>query len=124
MKTKSLLFILFTATLFAIGTIITLLFNTAPTETATIATLYISIFVAILGVIFFGFYGYNYYNHASTPPWKSTAASLRWGFLTGCFVVVSLMLSSYSALNTPTFLVLIVATIIVEFVWRKRKSVA
>ncbi|MEX0594777.1 MAG: hypothetical protein WD157_01610, partial [Patescibacteria group bacterium] len=90
MKTKVLVFLIFTVTLFAIGTLVTILFNMPPDNRSVLAMFYTCVFLLIFGAVFFIGYGVNHYRFQALPPWQQTASVFRYGALLGLFVVLNL----------------------------------
>lgn len=123
MKTKVLLFIIFTATLFALGTIITLMFNSAPETGSVLTVFYTAVFTLIFGLVFFGGYWINHSRFQALPPWQQTASVLRYGFLLGLLVVLLILVSAYVGLSVPLFLVLLSLIAFAEILWRKRRAI-
>lgn len=123
MKTKALLFLLFTLTLFAAGTLVTLLFNLPPAGIKTLTLFYGAIFLLIFGLVFFVGYGVNRYRFQALPPWQQTATVSRYGILLGALTVLSLVVSAYIGLSWPLFIVLIALVVFSEVLWRKRKAI-
>lgn len=123
MKTKVLLFIIFTATLFALGTIITLMFNSPPESASVLAMFYFAVFVLVFGIVFFVGYGVNHSRFQALPPWQQTASVLRYGLLLGLLTVLVVLVSAYVGLSTPLFLVLLSLVVLAEILWRKRKAI-
>lgn len=120
MKTKTILFALFAVTLFAIGTTVTLLFNSAPTEQNLISYFFLSLFVSIFGLFFFVALVINFFRFHSTPPWQSTLASGRYSVLLALFLTLSLLLRSYKLWNIATGIVLFVIVVVLDLLWRGR----
>lgn len=120
MKTKSLLFFIFAATLFAGGTTITVIFNTAPTTPNVLWLFYISLFVTLFGLLFLILFIRSYITHRIMPPWQETAGNLRLSILVGLFMVLLLSLRAYRLLTTPTLLALSAAFILANIAWTKR----
>jgi hypothetical protein len=120
MKTKALLFLIFAVTVFAFGTLITVLFNTAPIGTNVVALLYISLLTTLFGLIFFATYGFFYLRLQAMPSWQATATALRLGSLGATLLVLSLMIRSLNLLNSLTFLILIILTVATELMMRRR----
>lgn len=123
MKTRVLLFVIFTTTLLAAGTLATLLFNVPPTEARTLTLFYSSLFLLIFGLVFFSGYGINQYRFQALPPWEQTATVSRYGALLALLMVLSLLVSAYVGLSWPLFIVLVVLVIFSEILWRKRKAI-
>lgn len=120
MKTKVLLFLLFTLTAFAIGTVVTLLFNTAPTSKEIIALFYISLFATIFGLVFFTIYSFFYLRLQAIPPWLSTVSAIRLGVVTAGLITVLLAVRSVEMLNTATFVILVVLAGVAELLLRRK----
>lgn len=124
MRTKVLLFTIFSATLFAFGAVVSLLFETTPDSRTILLIFYASLFVLIFGVVFFAGYGINYYRFRAVPPWQQTATVFRYGFLLGLLTVLTLLVSAYIGLNWPLFLVLLALITLLEVLWRRRRGVS
>ncbi len=123
MKTKVLLFFLFALTLFAAGTLITLLFNVPPTGWQVLALFYGALFLLIFGLVFFTGYGVNRYRFQALPPWQQTATVSRYGILLGVLTVLCLLVSAYIGLSWPLFIVLLAFIACAELLWRRRKAI-
>ena|SRR5579872_3601946 len=122
MRTKILLFFVFTITLLAIATVITLLFNSAPDNLYILISFYGSIMVSVAGIVFFIFYGIAFYNYEATPPWQITSNSIRYSILAAIFVALILLLSSHRLLNWFTSITMLLTVIAAELLWRRRKQ--
>lgn len=120
MKTRALLFFLFTLSVFAIGTVITVLFNTVPTNTEVIALLYLSLFVAVFGAVFFTTYLFSYLRAQALPGWEQTLSSLRLGTVLGAMVITLLAIRSINLLNIPTFIIIVLLTFAAEIMLRRK----
>lgn len=120
MKTKALLFSLFTVTLLAVGTLITVFFNTAPTTRDIVWLFYVSLFVSCFGLIFLGLFLANYIKDRSTPPWQTTLANFRYATIGAIFIAVMLALRSHEVLNFASGIVIIIGLIMAELVWRRK----
>lgn len=120
MKTKVLLFIIFALSVFAIGTVITVLFNTAPTSADVIALFYVALLVTLFGLIFFSVYSFYYLRLQAIPSWQSTVSALRLGLVGALLAVAILAIRSINYLNTATFIVLCLLAVATELVLRKR----
>lgn len=123
MKTRVLLFLLFVVTLFAAGTLVTVLFNTAPNTREIIALFYTALFCTVFGLIFFTSYGVAALRYQGLPDWHSTVASLRLGLVGGLFVGILSAIQSVQLLNTATFIILIILAVAGELMLRKRLAV-
>ncbi len=120
MKTKVLIFLIFTISVFAIGTLITVLFNTAPTSRDVIALFYLALFASIFGVAFFINYGFNYLKFQALPSWNSTAGALRLSTVISVLGCVMLSVRSVKLLNWITFVILIILAVAAELILRRR----
>ena len=120
MRTKSLIFSIFTILLFALGLLITVIFNMTPDTTTVLVMFYASLFFSVFGLIFFTFYLVQYKQSETLPPWSRTVAALRWAFLTSLTAVIILMLKSVDLLNAATLAIIIVATFTGEVLLRRK----
>ncbi|QQG50108.1 MAG: hypothetical protein HZB70_00790 [Candidatus Berkelbacteria bacterium] len=120
MKTKVLLFLIFAVTIFALGTVVTVLFNTAPTSADVIALFYLALLVAVFGIIFFATYSFHYLKLQAIPSWQSTIGAMRLGLVGGLLIIALLAIRSVDYLNTATFIVLFLLAIATELILRKR----
>ena len=120
MKTRVLLFLFFTITIFALGTVISILFNTAPTSREIIALLYFALFTTIFGVVFFAVYSFHYLRQQAIPSWQSTLTAVRLGLVIGLLVDILLAIRSVNLLNTATFIILVLIAVAAELLLRKR----
>jgi|GEM_PF-1911798 len=120
MKTRVLLFLLFTITVFAIGTLVTVLFNTTPSSTGVVALFYTSFFATLFGLIFFSVYGLAYLRLQAIPNWQSTLTALRLGVVGSTLFSVLLAIRSVNLLNLATFIILVILAVAAELVMRKR----
>jgi len=120
MKTKTLVFIVFTMMLCALATLLTVIFNTAPSTFESIVLFYAALSGSLFGLIFLGFYFVNYWKFSLTPPWQTTLLGIRIAVLTTLLVVASLLLQASHSLNLFVFAILVVALAILELIWRRR----
>lgn len=123
MKTRVLLFLLFVVTLFAAGTLVTVLFNTAPNTREVIALFYTALVCTVFGVIFFTSYGVAALRYQGLPDWHSTVAALRLGLVGGMFVGIMAAIQSVRLLNTATFIILVILAVAGELMLRKRLAI-
>jgi hypothetical protein len=122
MKTRVLLFIIFAVSVFAFGTLVTTLFNTAPIENEVIVMFYLALFVALFGLTFFITYGFYYLRLQATPNWQSTLFALRLGTIAGLLAVILLAIQSVNLLNAATFIILLVLSVVAELIMRRRTA--
>ncbi|HSX42027.1 MAG TPA: hypothetical protein VLE93_01615 [Candidatus Saccharimonadales bacterium] len=120
MKTKAILFGLFAVTLFSVGTTVTLIFNSAPTDHQLISYFFLSLFVSLFGAFFFIQLAINFFRFHATPPWQSTLASGRIAVLLSAFLTLALLLRSYKLWNVATGIVLFVIVVVLDMLWRGR----
>lgn len=120
MRTRLLIFCMFSLTLFALATLITLIFNTAPVDYQIISAFYVSAVLSVFGLIFLAAYGFVYLRNQSLPSWRVTSTLFRFSFYAGLLSVMSLLLRSYKLLNFATLMVLITALFLAELFLKKR----
>lgn len=120
MKTRVLLFLLFVITLVAAGTLITVVFNSAPNTGEIIALFYLSLIGTIFGLVFFALYGFRALRFQAIPDWQSTLWALRMGAITGVLTAVMLAIRSVRLLNLATFIILIILALMSELMMRRR----
>lgn len=120
MKTRVLLFLLFVTTLIAGGTLITVLFNTAPTTTEIILLFYCSLTTTVFGLVFFALYGLAALRFQGLPDWQSTISALRIGVIAGVFSAILLAIQSVSFLNLATFIIVLILALACELMLRRR----
>lgn len=123
MKNKLLFFVIFSVTLFALATTITLLFNTAPDTPAIIATFYISALLTIFGLIYSTLNAIQYFRFRSTAPWQSTLFNLRLACIVSLVLIVYLLMNVYNIFNVATALVVLALSVVSELLWRRRKGI-
>lgn len=119
MRTRILLFFIFAITLFAIGTTVTLLFNSAPENRGIIVGLYVAIYISIFGCMSLAFYGYNRYQYEATPPWKATSASIKYSLLASLFVAIILFLGSKGLLNWFSAITMLIIMAVLALLWNR-----
>ena len=120
MKTKATLFIIFTVMLFAFGVLITTLFNTAPTTKDAILMFYISGYLVLFGLLFYGQYIFRWLKDRSTPASLTITGMVRSSLIIDLFLLIILAFRAGGVLNLATAMVLIVAAFIVMLVTKKR----
>lgn len=120
MKTKILLFSVFTITLLAIGTVITVLFNTAPETKDVIWLFYTATFFFLSGLAFLVMYLVSYLRFRLTPAAQTIANSLRYSALFGLCVIALIALGANNSLNWLIGLIVIGAMVIADLLWRRR----
>lgn len=118
MKTKTILFGLFALTLFSVGTTITLLFNSAPTDRQLVSYFFLSLFISLFGAFFFIQLAISFFRFHATPPWQSTLNGGRYSILLSLFLTLSLLLRSYKLWNVATGIVLFAIVVILDLLWR------
>lgn len=120
MKTRVLLFILFVIVLVCAGTLVTVVFNSAPTTREVIALFYLSLIGTLFGLVFFPLYIFWSLRFQSLPDWQTTQFALRIGVITGVFAAVALAIRSVELLNAATVIILLVLAVFTELISRKR----
>lgn len=120
MRTKVLLFLLFVITLSALGTLVTVIFNTAPTTREIIALFYLSLIISVFGLTFFAIYGFAALRMQAIPDWQSTLGAFRLGAIVGVFSAITLAIQSVKLLNVATFVILLILALASELILRRR----
>lgn len=120
MKTKILLFSIFAITLFAIGSAITVLFNTAPTTRDVIWLFYTATLFSLFGLAFLTMYLVSYLRFRLTPSSQTISNSLRYSTLFGLCVVALIALGANNSLNWLIGLIVVGVMIIADLLWRRR----
>lgn len=122
MKTRVLLFLIFAIMVFALGTVVTVLFNTAPTSNDIVALFYISLFCTLFGITFFAVYSVSYLRLQALPDWQSTASALRLATVLAALISALLLIRSVNLLNAATFIILIILAVASELILRRRSA--
>lgn len=120
MKTRVIYFIIFTLTLCALGTVLTLLFNWQPKNAEIISAFFLSFFLLVGGGLFMILSLVSYWRYRTTPAWQSTLTSARWSILLAGFLSLALLLRSYRLWNLATGITLAVVFIVLDLLWRRR----
>lgn len=123
MKTKALLFTLFAVTLFAVGTLVTVFFNTAPTTRDVIWLFYATFLISTFGLMFFGFFIAAYIKNRAIPAWQTTASCFRYAAILAVLFTVLITLNSHQVLNFASALVIIIALGLAELIWRRKGAI-
>jgi hypothetical protein len=122
MKSKILLFSLFSVTLFALATTITLVFNTAPDSPKLIVGFFASVLVTVFGLIYLLIYGLQYWRYRSVAPWQATLLNLRLSFIGAMTFVALLLMSAYEIVTPATVIIVLIIAVLTELVWRRRTA--
>lgn len=121
MKNRILLFTIFTVTLFSLGLLMTVLFNTTPADRSSILLLYCALGLGLIGVIFFAQYITALIaGHSSGSLWQTILSQLRFSTIATALLVTLLLLQASRLLNIASAVVLIVLAIMAELILRKR----
>ncbi len=120
MKTRVLLFFLFSVTVFAVGTLITVLFNTAPATSEVIALFYTSLLLTVFGLVFFLIYGLASLRFQAIPDWRTTTGAFRMSGITAVLTAVILGIQSVSLLNAATLIILVLLAAAAELLLRRK----
>lgn len=123
MKTKALLFVIFTIFLFALGVLVTTLFNTAPVTLDAVAMLYASLGLTLYGLIFFMFMVFVRLQTQVTPGLSTIKSLLRLTFVVDALIIILLALKANDVLSWPTAIVLAVVAMIIGVVMKRRKNI-
>jgi len=120
MKARAALFIVFTLTLFAMGVLITTLFNTAPSTRDALPLFYVSALIFLFGLVFLSSFAFYWFRHRVIPVGLTLNLIIRLSIVTDLFVLALLALEASNVLSWATSLVLLVAAIIGMFIFRKK----
>ena len=120
MKYKLALFSIFTISIFALGVLITTLFNTAPVATENVIMFYISLFLTFFGIIFFLLHLLARRKYGETMSMTILFSLVKTTIIIDLLLIILLFLQSKSVLNLPTAAVLAVAALIIIAINRKR----
>ncbi|MDO8650155.1 MAG: hypothetical protein Q7K33_02475 [Candidatus Berkelbacteria bacterium] len=120
MKVRALLFVIFTVCLFALGVLVTTIFNTAPATNDAVAMFYASLFITLFGLIFFLLIAFTRLQTHVNPGLAALKVMLRFAVITDVLIVALLALKANNVLNWATSIVLVVVAIIIGVVLKKR----
>ena len=120
MKTRVLLFLLFVIVLSSAGTLVTVLFNTAPNTREVIGLFYLALIGTLFGLVFFPMYGFWALRFQGLPDWQTTLQALRVALIIGVLGAVALAIRSVELLNVATVIILVVLAIFVELMSRRK----
>lgn len=120
MKTKTLLFVIFTLMLFSLGILVTTLFNTTPNSADAIGMFYTSAFLFFFGVLFFGSYLGLRIVRKIEPGASLILTILRSVFVLDLFLLSMMAMRGNKVLNWPSAIVLLLAAMVAVFVLRRR----
>ena len=120
MKTRAILFIIFTVALFALGVLITTVFNAAPTGRDAMLMFYVSAALFLFGLIFFGLYFFWWIRRQTPPTGLAVGAIARASLVADLFLLLILALRAGDVLIWATALVLLVAAFILTLILRRR----
>ena len=123
MKIKPLLFVIFTVSLFALGVLVTTLFNTAPTTTDAITMFFGSLFIALFGVITTILVLWLYLRTRVAVGVAALKSILRQSLIIDCFAIVLLTLKANDVLNWATSVTLAVVALIAALILVKRNVI-
>lgn len=122
MKVKALLFVIFTICLFSFGVLITTLFNTAPTTNDAVAMFYASLSITLFGVIFFLLMLLSWLQTHVSLGFATLMDILRLAVIIDVLIIALLALEANNVLNWATSVVLVVLTVIVGVVIKRRNK--
>jgi len=122
MKSRATLFTVFSLSLFALATLITIVLNTSPNNPPEIFAFFISLVVALVGIFTFGLYGYGIMKTHSTPGWIEVAGYLKQAIILSIGVTIILALRSYKLINGQSLAILIVGLIIGSLLVKKVRA--
>lgn len=122
MKTRVFLFFVFVLTTVAFATWLTLLVETSPSSRDVVIAFYLASLGTFAGGIFGIGYLANFWPKRLAPSWAQTVRLLRISCLMAVVLVTLLALQASHLLTVVWALVLIISSIIIELVWRRRTS--
>lgn len=120
MKVRALLFVIFTVCLFALGVLVTTLFNTAPATNDAVAMFYGSLSITLFGLIFFLLIAFTRIQTHVNPGLGALKVMLRASLIIDILVVALLALKANNVLNWATSIVLVLVAIIIGIILKKR----
>lgn len=120
MKVKALLFVIFTIFLFALGILVTTLFNSAPTAPDAVAMFYASLFLALFGLIFFIMLIVMYLKTKVTPGFSTLKTLVGLVLTADALLIALLVLKANEILNWATSIVLALLAVITSVVLKRR----
>lgn len=123
MKVKPLLFVVFTVSLFALGVLVTTLFNTAPTTRDAVVMFYGSLFIALFGVVTLILVSWLYLRTRVAVGSTVLKSVLRQSLIIDGFAVVLLALKANNVLNWATSMTLAALTLIAALILVKRNVI-
>lgn len=121
MRIKALLFVIFTVFLFALGVLVTTLFNAAPVTPDAVAMFYASLALTIFGLIFFIIFIIVRLQTQITPGLSAIKAMLRQSLVVDILAIALLALKANNVLNWATAIVLTVVALIIGVILKRRK---
>lgn len=122
MRIKALLFVIFTVFLFALGVLVTTLFNTAPVTPDAVAMFYASLSLTLFGLIFFIIFIIVRLQTQIIPGLSAIKAMLRQSLVVDILAIAMLALKANNVLNWATAIVLTVVALIIGVVLKRRKK--
>lgn len=114
MKMRVLLFLIFALTLFAVGALIDILFNTSPGSIKVMVAFYAALFFTLAGLVFFSFYSFIYLHIGNLPSRLSTVLQIRLSIYLALWLSSMLALSAYHLLNIISAIVILATLVIFE----------
>ena len=121
MRTKLIIFLIFTFSLASLGLLVTVIFNSPPSGMEVLTLFYSSLFVTLFGLIFFTSYIVQYWRLGGLPTWQQTSNSLHTGLIGSLVASILMLLEANDFLNAITAVVIVVGGAIVWLALKKRK---
>ena len=119
MKSRILLFSVFSLSLFAFAVLLTILFNTTPSHPEEIIAFFGSLLFVLFGFITFGFYIFSFYRSKTIPNWSDVLSYVKQSLVLSLGIVLIISLRAYKLINGPSLLILIAGLLIAQFLAKK-----
>ncbi|MBI4948136.1 hypothetical protein HY844_01070 [Candidatus Berkelbacteria bacterium] len=120
MKIKSFIFAIFTLTLLALTTFVTILFNTKPNAVDILIIFYTSILLTISGSIFLLRLFFAYMRENDLPSWSSITTFLRLSLVIAFYSTLALYLQSVKILSTAVVMALLLSAVFTEVLLKRK----
>lgn len=124
MKTRILLFVIFAVSLFSLGLLLTVLFNSPPKGSNTLLLFYGSFALTITGLAFYAQYiTSTITGRIQGSYWKTILDHLRIAIIVSGTVTIMTLLQANRLLNAATALILIFAAVVAELMLKRRSTI-
>lgn len=121
MKTRIILFLVFAILLFSLGLLLTVVFNSLPSNPRTLLLFYGSYLLTLIGVIFYANYLITSFNGRWQGSYYQTIlGQLRTAVIASVTLTIITLLQASRLLNAATFLVLVFVGIVCNLMLKRR----